>query len=64
MEAGRGCSQASRRGIVQLVERRSPKPDVVGSSPTAPGQENPVILMVTGFLIVKKIVVKMALGGS
>ena len=24
------------RGIVQLVERRSPKPDVVGSSPTAP----------------------------
>ena len=26
----------SFRGIVQLVERRSPKPDVVGSSPTAP----------------------------
>ena len=24
------------RGIVQLVERRSPKPDVVGSSPTTP----------------------------
>ena len=26
-----------QRSIVQLVERRSPKPDVVGSSPTAPG---------------------------
>ena len=25
-----------RRGIVQLVERRSPKPDVEGSSPFAP----------------------------
>ena len=24
------------RGIVQLVERRSPKPNVVGSSPAAP----------------------------
>ena len=26
----------SRRGIVQLVERRSPKPHVVGSNPAAP----------------------------
>lgn len=24
------------RGIVQLVERRSPKPNVVGSSPASP----------------------------
>ena len=24
------------RGVVQLVERRSPKPDVVGSNPSAP----------------------------
>ena len=30
------------RGIVQLVEYRSPKPQVVGSSPTAPATENPV----------------------
>ena len=27
---------APYRSIVQLVERRSPKPDVVGSNPTAP----------------------------
>ena len=27
------------RGIVQLVEYRSPKPQVVGSSPTAPGKQ-------------------------
>lgn len=26
----------TQRGIVQSVERRSPKPDVVGSSPTSP----------------------------
>ena len=24
------------RGVVQLVERRSPKPDVAGSSPVSP----------------------------
>ena len=28
-----------RRGIVQLVERWSPKPNVEGSSPSAPGLE-------------------------
>ena len=28
------------RGIVQLVEYRSPKPRVVGSNPTAPAQIN------------------------
>ena len=27
------------RGIAQLVERRSPKPKVVGSMPTAPAKE-------------------------
>lgn len=34
----RGLSMrgANFRGIVQLVERRSPKPDVEGSSPSAP----------------------------
>ena len=33
----RGVSLKEKyRGIVQLVERRSPKPNVVGSSPAAP----------------------------
>ena len=30
------------RGIVQLVERWSPKPNVVGSSPTAPANHVPL----------------------
>ncbi len=30
------CCDSKRRGIAQLVESRSPKPSVVGSSPTAP----------------------------
>ena len=28
------------RGVVQLVERWSPKPNVVGSSPTAPAKNH------------------------
>ena len=36
MECLMTCECSKCRGIVQLVERRSPKPDVVGSSPTAP----------------------------
>ena len=28
--------EVEQRGIAQLVERRSPKPQVVGSKPTAP----------------------------
>ena len=28
------------RGVVQLVERRSPKPDVAGSSPVSPANIN------------------------
>ena len=31
------------RGIAQLVERRSPKPKVVGSMPTAPAKEKPLL---------------------
>ena len=38
------------RGIVQLVEYRSPKPQVVGSSPTAPAT-NPYTI-VYGFLLI------------
>ncbi len=33
---------AGRRGVAQLVERRSPKPNVVGSSPIAPASREPV----------------------
>ena len=32
----------SYRGVVQLVERRSPKPDVAGSSPVSPAKSNPI----------------------
>lgn len=34
------------RGIVQLVEYRSPKPQVVGSNPTAPVQNRRRLLSV------------------
>ncbi len=33
------CYNLTHRGIVQLVERRSPKPNVVGSSPASPASE-------------------------
>ena len=39
------------RGIVQLVEQRSPKPCVVGSNPTAPAKKRVTLLGVTLFLL-------------
>ena len=40
------------RGIVQLVEQRSPKPLVVGSSPTAPAKKKAI--RVSGWLFSTK----------
>ena len=36
LPSGDGLDRAGTRGIAQLVERRSPKPQVAGSSPAAP----------------------------
>ena len=36
---------------IRMYVLGSPKPDVVGSSPTAPVKKKPVISIVTGFLI-------------
>ena len=33
------------RGVVQLAERRSPKPDVAGSNPVSPAKSKPVRLV-------------------
>ncbi len=51
------------RGIVQLVERRSPKPDVVGSSPTAPANFTLFNMAVVAKWLTHQIVA-LALGGS
>ena len=42
------------RGIVQLVEYRSPKPQVVGSSPTAPVRKPEKFIISQAFLNVRK----------
>ena len=42
------------RGIVQLVEYRSPKPQVVGSSPTAPVRKPEKFIISQAFLHVRK----------
>ena len=41
------------RGIVQLVERWSPKPNVEGSSPSAPVNDDPELNFSSGFFSFK-----------
>src|SRR6202012_1254434 len=40
---GSAATQVPCRGVAQLVEYRSPKPVVAGSSPAAPANFNPLI---------------------
>ena len=43
---------AYSRDIVQLVERWSPKPNVEGSSPSAPVNDDPELDFISGFFFV------------
>lgn len=38
-------SKPDRRGVVQLVEHRSPKPSVVGSNPATPANRKPCFFL-------------------